>query len=42
MVNSKLGIILFIIGILLLGAVGYSVFCFAPGRESRKEEKEDG
>lgn len=42
MVNGKLGIILFVIGILLLGAVLYSVFCGMPGRESRKEEKEDG
>ena len=41
MVNGKLGIILFIIGILLLGAVLYSTFCWTPGNESRKEEKEE-
>lgn len=33
-----LGIILAVIAILLI----YSVFFWMPGRESRKEEKEDG
>lgn len=33
-----LGIILVVIAILLI----YSVFFWMPGRESRKEEKEDG
>ena len=42
MVNAKLGVILFVIGLLLIGAVGYSVFCWTPGKESRKEEKENG
>lgn len=42
MVNGKLGIVLFVIGILLLGAIFYSVFCWTPGKESRKEEKENG
>ena len=43
MVNSKLGIILFVMGLLLIGAVLYSVFCYAPGHDSRKEEeKENG
>ena len=38
-----LGIILFAIAILLIGGVLYSVFCYAPGHDSRKEEeKENG
>ena len=41
MVNGKLGIILFVIALLLLGAVLYSTFCWTPGRESRKEEEKD-
>ena len=41
MVNGKLGIILFVIGILLIGAILYSTFCWTPGRESRKEEKKE-
>lgn len=36
-----LGIILFVIAILLLGAILYSTFCWMPGRESRKEEEQD-
>ena len=42
MVNGKLGIILFVIGILLLGLVLYSTFCWTPGREHRKEEQDNG
>ncbi len=41
MVNGKLGIILFVIAMLLIGAILYSVFCYAPGEESRKEEREE-
>lgn len=33
------GIILFVAALLL---IWYAVGCWAPGRESRKEEKEDG
>lgn len=32
-----LGIILFVVALLLVGAVIYSVFCYAPGKESRRE-----
>ena len=32
------GIVLFVAALLL---TGYAVGCWAPGRESRKEEKED-
>lgn len=41
MVNGKLGIILFVIAILLVGLVLYSTFCYVPGEESRKEEREE-
>lgn len=34
------GIILFFIGLSILGLVLYSVFCWTPGRDSRKEEQE--
>lgn len=34
------GIILFVIAIILLLFVLYSTFCWTPGKESRKEEKE--
>jgi hypothetical protein len=34
--------VLFVIAILLIAAILYSVFCWTPGKESRKEEKEDG
>ena len=35
------GIVLFLIAMLLIGLVLYSVFCWTPGRESRKEEEQD-
>lgn len=34
------GLILLAIGIALIVAVLYSTFCYVPGRESRKEERE--
>ena len=36
-----LEIILFVIAMLLIGAILYSVFCYAPGEESRREEREE-
>lgn len=41
MVNGALGVILFVVAILILSALIYSVFCLTPGNESRKEEKEE-
>ena len=35
-------IILLAVALFLAGSVLYSVFCETPGRESRKEEREDG
>ena len=34
-------IILLVVALFLAGSVLYSVFCVAPGRESRKEEEQD-
>lgn len=36
------GIILFAIAIVLIVMVIYSTFCWTPGKESRKEEKDNG
>lgn len=34
------GIILLVLAVLLIGAILYGTFCWVPGNESRKEEKE--
>lgn len=34
-------IILLAVALFLTGSVLYSVFCYAPGEESRKEEREE-
>ena len=35
----KSGVALFVAAVILICLVMYSVFCYAPGRESRKEER---
>lgn len=35
-------IILLVVALFLAGSVLYSVFCYAPGQDSREEEKDNG